>query len=383
MSEVVSADFSESEFNENNTDKYRPLAWVEILTQIHSIDGADSIDMAKTSTGNEVIVKKGEFNPGDECIYVTTDTFLPEDNRWEFLRINKFKVKCKKIRGAWSDGLILPLSIIPESVKMAHNAYDGSCMTKPLLPFGPGYDLTNILGVKKIPEKAIPNGSGGIFFGKAAGKFPIHTPKTDEDNLAGLKPHKLLEAHKGKIFRKSIKLHGSSCSLFLVNNEFGVCSRNLQVKDSDNGLFWQAAKKYEIENKLRNFRENDPDSFDLTVQGEICGPKLNGNIYNFTEIRFFVHNIYNVDKKQHLTQKEMVALAEKLNLEVCPGEIFVLDHTLEQLVEMVEKPSIYNKSVPEEGCVFRLWDSNEYCDIVKGRLSFKIVSRLFKEKYKK
>lgn len=389
MSEML--EITDSDYLENNSEKYKPLAWVEILTEIKEIPGFDNCDMGRVSCGNEVIIHKGEFNVGDEVIYISTDTQLPEDSRWEFLRSSKFRVKCKKMRGAWSDGLVLPLSTIPQQEQFKLSVYD--CEGKngaPWLPLGRGYDVTSLLGVQKIPERSIGGGSGGgAIFGRAKAKFPAHTPRTDEDNLYGLKPNLLLEKHRGRTFWRSKKLHGSSGTFFFNNSSgihdgyFGVCSRNLEVERDEKSEFWKAAIKYNVESKLDDFVMKQ-GGFNISVQGEVCGPKLNGNIYNFPEIRFFVHNIYNQDERRHLTAKEMVELCDKLGLEHCPGEVVVLDHTMEQMVELAEQPSVFNLNVPEEGEVWRLWDDrNDYCDIIKGRLSFKIVSREFKNMYKK
>ncbi len=368
MSEIVVDD---KEFLENNSDKYKPLAWIETIVDIQPIENADRLEMGRVSCGNEVILEKGVHQVGDEVIYVSVDNMLPPDNRWAFLERDKWKVKCKKMRGSWSDGLVLP--------KIYVN-----------LKYDPGTDVTSDLGVTKIPEKIVQEKGGGAIFGRAKGKFPEHSPKTDEENLYSLKPQRLLETHRGRVFWRSVKMHGSSCSMFFIRNEsleeggyFGVCSRNLEVQDDDKSEFWKIARKYDIKQKLSNFVLSDPEGFNLTVQGEAVGPKLNGNIYKFPEIRFYVHNIWNIDRKRHLTPKEMIALCDKLGLPYCPGEIYVLTEPMEKLIEHAEQPSIFNPDAPEEGEVYRLYeDTNDYCDIVKGRLSFKIVSRIFKEKAK-
>lgn len=357
MSETL--EFSDVEFLENNSDKYKPLAWVEIITNIQPIENADFLEMGKVSCGNEVVLEKGKYKVGDGCIYVSVDNTLPPDPRWAFLENSKWKIKCKRFRGAWSDGLVLPLSVLSDKV-----VYQGQ-------------DVTSELGAAKIPEKIICTSSKGTIFGRPAGRFPEHTPKTDEDNLYGLKPDRLLEKHRGKLFRASVKIHGSSLTAFYKDGHFGVCSRNLEVKDDEKSDFWRIARQYNLQEKLEARGQN------LSIQGEACGGKLNGNIYKFDGFRFYVHNIYDIDAKRHLDQDRMIEVATELGLEVCPEPFppFILNHTLEELVAMVEKPSVFNPDVPEEGLVFRPV-KEEWCDIIKGRLSFKIVSRLFKAKYK-
>lgn len=348
----------EKEFLENNSDKYKPLAWVETITEVHPIEDADFLEMGKVSCGNQVVLEKGRYRAGDECVYVSVDNTLPPDPRWAFLENKKWKVRCAKFRGVWSDGLVLPLNVLNSQ-------------------FAYGDDVTSDIGAKKIPEKIVGLSSKGSILGKPKGLFPSHTPKTDESNLYGMKPDRLLEKYRGKMFRASVKIHGSSMTAFYKDGYFGVCSRNLEVKDDDSSDFWKIAKAYNLQDKLERYNRN------LSIQGEACGGKLNGNIYKFPELRFYVHNIYDIDSKQHLGQDEMIKVATELGLEVCPEPFppFELNHTLEELVAMAEKPSIFNSDVPEEGLVFRpieeIWD-----DINRCRLSFKIVSRVFKAKYK-
>src|SRR5205085_4819543 len=102
------------------------------------------------------------FQPGDLCVFFEIDSLLPADAPWaEFMRPRGFRVKTARLRGVLSQGLALPLSILPESVAAA----------PPL-----GTDIRELLGVVKH-EPILPDSR------ELAGPFPDAVPKTDEIRL--------------------------------------------------------------------------------------------------------------------------------------------------------------------------------------------------------
>ena len=64
--------------------------------------------------GWECVVKKGEFTAGDPIVYVEVDSIVPERPEFEFLRDRKFCVRTIKLRKQVSQGLVLPMSILPD-----------------------------------------------------------------------------------------------------------------------------------------------------------------------------------------------------------------------------------------------------------------------------
>lgn len=126
----------------------RKLASIRVIAEIKPIEGADNIELAIVD-GWQCVVKKGEFKPGNVCIYFEIDSFLPIIPAFEFLRKSSYKkmgdkegfrLKTIKLRGQISQGLVIPfnldlllgLYIPPEGIKCAL-----------------GEDLTELLGVLK------------------------------------------------------------------------------------------------------------------------------------------------------------------------------------------------------------------------------------------
>ena len=68
----------------------RKLASVQYVHDIYPIEGADHVE-AIGVLGWKCVAKKGEFKVGDWCVYFEIDSFLPIDDRFEFLRASSFK----------------------------------------------------------------------------------------------------------------------------------------------------------------------------------------------------------------------------------------------------------------------------------------------------
>ena len=93
----------------------RALAHVEKIAWRRAIEGADNIE-AIGVLGWNLIAKKGEFEVGDKCVFFEIDSKLPEKEWSEFLRPKHFNIKTLKLNKfkVWSQGLAIPISVIPE-----------------------------------------------------------------------------------------------------------------------------------------------------------------------------------------------------------------------------------------------------------------------------
>ena len=101
----------------------RKLASVQYVHHITPIDGADKIECIHV-LGWQCVANKGQFSVGDLCVYMEVDSFLPVCDTFEFLRTSSYKnsenlgegfrLKTMKFKGQISQGLVQPLSILPE-----------------------------------------------------------------------------------------------------------------------------------------------------------------------------------------------------------------------------------------------------------------------------
>ena len=75
--------------------------------------------------------------------------------------------------------------------------------------------------------------------------FPSFIPKTDEPNFQ--RSAHLIEALTGQLFYATVKADGSSGTVFWKDGNLHCCSRNYDMKRSENVAVWKIADKYELE----------------------------------------------------------------------------------------------------------------------------------------
>ena len=90
----------------------RHLASIKNIRELNPISGADKIERAVID-GWDVVVKKGQFNVGDLCVYFETDSILPNTNP-NFAFLEGKRIKIKRLRGVYSYGIAFPMTILPE-----------------------------------------------------------------------------------------------------------------------------------------------------------------------------------------------------------------------------------------------------------------------------
>lgn len=349
----------------------RKLASIQLVTAVEPIANADAIERFRI-LGWWVVGKKGEVRVGDRVVYCEIDALLPERAEFEFLRTGSFKpaiieggtelqragfrIRTIKLRGQVSQGICFPTSILP-----AGTTYDI------------GDDVTEALGVIKY-EPPAPAGMGGL----VKGAFPGFLPKTDETRIQVLEP--LLERYRGETFFMTEKLDGTSFTAFLRDGEFGLCSRNLWLDENDpTSLFARLSQTIGLPQKLQLIR--DRYGFQPAVQGEVIGPGIQKNKYGLPggDLRLF--SVIDIDRFALLNREVMLTVLESTGLTPVPqlGEL-VLNHTIDELVELAVGASQLNPKIHREGLVFR--PAQEIQDpTLGGRLSFKVINPQFLLKY--
>lgn len=77
------------------------------LGAIEKHPNADTLGITQVGA-YPVIVKLGDFKPGDLAVYVPVDAVVPgTDERWAFLG-GHLRIKAKRLRGVFSQGLVIP-----------------------------------------------------------------------------------------------------------------------------------------------------------------------------------------------------------------------------------------------------------------------------------
>jgi hypothetical protein len=353
------------------------LATVEKITNILPIEGADRIELAEL-LGWRVVVKKGDFKPGDLCVYIQVDTVVPCDNPvFSFLDKYNYRIKTQKLKNVYSQGICFPLSILPK-MEIETTWGIGKKIYKEFYNVGyykEGQDVTKILNIKKYekPEVGESHQKGKCsnwfsylkwkikrWFGRTGSdSFPSNlVSKTDEDRIQGCPGR--INKFIGQECYVTIKHDGTSSTY--INDKkkkFIVCSRNTRKYAREN-VYWEMANKYNIKTCL-------PIGYD--IQGEIIGEKIQGNSEKIKGKELRVFNIHK--DKTALKYDEMAAFCVENKLPMADlyyRGIFKWNN-VEEIMEEVKKAR-YKNGTQAEGLVFRLVDdptvsfkavSPEYC----------------------
>jgi RNA ligase (TIGR02306 family) len=340
----------------------RKLASIQTILKLEPIEGADQIERA-TILGWHLVVRKGDFQVGDNCIYFETDSFLPIRPEFEFLRksclrkledgTEGFRIKIIRLKKQISQGLAFPSSLIK---------------VEDFAKLMVGDDVTELLGVL-LWQPPVPSDIKG----EVKGSFPAFIPKTDETRVQVLQP--ILTRYKGEQCYITEKVDGASCTAYLKDGEFGVCSRNLDLKETPGNAFWKAVRDAKVEEKMR-----EKNVGNCAIQGELIGNGIQDNRLHIEGRKILWFNVFDIDKFKYLDFNDFWMFMLMLDLEVVP--IIKMDYTLEDdidaLVRLSTDKSIINPKVWREGIVIRpliekldLQMSNTFNN---GRVSFKAIN---------
>lgn len=325
-----------------------------------------------TVLGWHCVVKKGEFKIGDKVVYLEIDSIPPADNPdFDFLKNSKGKIKpikTKKIRGVFSQGLIMPLSVLHTNDDIEE-----------------GTDVTEVLGIEKKEDEIIEFYKASKAFRKST--FPPFIHKTDETRVQVLQ--KQLDLVQGKVFVVTEKVDGTSFTAFIRDGKFGICSRNMEVDLEVDSPYSAIAKKYNLKEKFEYLRKYSLE-YDFAIQGEIIGVGIQGNKYKETEYECYLFNFFNIDRQKDIGffaddkereefndwTLENIALCLAMNTVPVVDEDFIMTNDIDKLVEYSVGESVLNPEQEREGVVFRLKHNREMSQYGE-RISFKAINPYF------
>lgn len=351
----------------------RKLAHIETIDWIQPIEGKDRIVLAGV-LGWSVIVQKSDYSVGDKCVFCEIDSVFPERTEYEFLRKNNFRIKTMKMGGVISQGICFPLSILPAG------------------EYEVGTDVTEIMGITQYEptmDKEIQPSVNTpatkkrypkflmrmqwfrnlVLPKKEARAFPSFVSKTDETRIQNA-PHYLNMNCK---WVATEKVDGQSGTFTLQRIkgrfpwskdkfDFAVCSRNLRLFTEDNSSYWTVAKKYHIEDVLRDLIK---DNEWVCIQGECIAKNVQGNKYHVSQPDLYVFNlIYPSGRVGSIEAKEILDNYDLKFVPIIDESADIHGMTVPQILEYATgKSQLYDTL--REGIVFRSAD---------GKQSFKAVS---------
>jgi RNA ligase (TIGR02306 family) len=330
------------------------LASIETIAEVRTHGNADRLEIA-TVLGWQTVIKKGDFKPGDRCVFVVIDTILPPAPWSAFLAHPSspdlpIRLKTARLRGEYSQGLALPLTVLPEHMR----------------DWQIGADVGGELGIKKY-EKEIP----GVLSGEAKSAFPTHyAPRTDEDN--GLSNPAIVEmvVRQGRI-GATLKLDGSSCTVVLQDGQItDVCSRNLSLREDAKNGFWRAVRRLNLDNLPPTYRTGR-----TILQGELMGPGIQGNQLKLMQPTLYLFQVYN-EQPGWLSHSGVQQIAQYIGAECVPAvELDATEATTLAAWQAVADRQKLPCGAPAEGVVVRPVQPTTFGN---GRpAGFKIINRAY------
>ena len=387
-----------------NKNNERELAYVVRVNKVEPIEGYDRVEYAHIN-GWGCVVRKGAFKEGDLGVYFEIDSKCPAVEPFLFLEKRKYHVKTQKMCKRISQGLLMSFA----DFGWENDKYEeGTFLTKELgiTYYEPEDNARKANSVDKYKKMAQRNGKlfrhqpfrwlmrrewGKkllfVFFGKKrdkktgwpVGRFP-GVSKTDQERAENM-PWVLNDKTP---FIVTQKCDGSSGTFILEKKLFGyefyVCSRNIRMMKEDQECFygnhnyyWEVAKKYDIENKMKNWLKANPKAKFVCWQGEVCAPAIQSNPQALTET-----HLYCFHWTDGLNGRRNIIDAAKdwktMNMEVVPivDTNYVMPDNFEDF--KLSADGMYDSSVcegnnncPREGFV--------YYKTTDPNFSFKNVSR--------
>ena len=311
----------------------RKLASAQRIKDLTAIENSDFLETAWIN-GWPVVVQKDKFSVDELVVYFEIDSLLPMLPCFAFLAARclrktehgpKYLLKTVRLRGQISQGLVMPVS-----------DFEG------LTALTSGMDLTETLSVLKYER--LDN------FGNSCskGSLPWFLSKTDETRAQNLRDYTATVDSLTDWYATE-KLEGSSMQVGLFKGEFFVCSRNVDLIEKLDCFFWATARRLNIEAKLRSLSKDD-----IAIQGELIGPKIQGNIYKLDKHQFRLYGATDLLLQRKLQLRELDNLCDKLSLRMVPiVDLPAVPRDLETLLWLADGMSELNKDVLREGLVIR------------------------------
>lgn len=273
------------------------------IKEVSPIPGADAIECA-TVGGWKVVIKKGEFRPGDLAIYCEIDSWIPHAlapflSKTEpkiYNNVAGERLRTVRLRGQLSQGLLLSGTICETGLMVRqHNSVMQHI-------FQEGDDLTEWLGIQKW-EAPVPVELAG----QVEGVFPSFIPRTDEERCQNLVDDIFVKHHDTR-YEVTLKLDGCSFTGFYYNGKPGVCSRNWEIKINDVNANNTLVKTFISSGLMQSLGTIGKN---IAIQAELMGPGIQKNREKLSAHCIYIFNIYDIDNAAYLSpadRRQVVSL---------------------------------------------------------------------------
>lgn len=309
------------------------------LGAIEKHPNADTLSITRVHGGYPVILRTGEYKPGDLAVYVPVDAVVPADDpRWAFLGDSR-RIKAKRLRGVFSMGLLTP----------ADPAW------------AEGQDVREALRIEKY-EPPAPAGWG---FGQSGdepdpGFLPCYTDIEGLRRWGGA----LVEGEPVIITEK---IHGENFRAVWEGGRLWVGSRTRIKKQDPASQWWRAAESLGLAERLATVPG-------IAVYGEshgYTGGFPYGTARGKVSLRIF--DALDIKTRRYLDYPDLEALCARLDLPMAPA--LYRGPWSESLRSLAEGMSTLDPSHIREGIVIR--PEAERLHMEMGRVILKLHGEAF------
>lgn len=340
---------------------------------------ADTLSITEVE-GCPCIFRTGDFQPGDQAVYIPVEALIPEGREWVKQHCSHLtfkngvhRVKAVRLRKVFSMGILVPFDAVgPELTRWVfENGKVGFA--------GLGTDVSEYLGITKYEE---PDGD------EPAPKVPL----TRWQRLVrwvgrklGIrkyrpKPERFVPTYDVQHWRKyktafkdgedvivSEKIHGTNASYVYKDGQLHVSSHKRYRPVEDNSSYWKVAKALDLETKLKDYPG-------LIFYGEIYGPGIQDMTYDVPQgeyrCRFF--DVRSFSSMEFMDYQEAFDLVARLNLQWVPI-VYHGPYDAARVEAMADGGSLIASHFREGIVVRSATERAAHC----GRVSLKIVGQTY------
>lgn len=297
--------------------------WQPQVVRIEKVEhhrDADSLDVTTVLGDYPVIVKRGEYKVGDVAGYIPIDSIVPDTEQFHFLCPKLYEkqpdgtqiqigpkfpvgsvpekyriIKAKKIRGTYSQGMLVPVPIPSEWLHPQEMV---------------GASIVEHLQLKKWEEpeeENVPNVKKGKGINAEKSPQGWAIPHYDIDGV-----RKYIDALlPDEQIVLTEKIHGSNAAFSHDGTRLWSKSRNYYKKMDPDDMWWDIAIRYDLENKLAKIPG-------LVIFGEIYG-QVKGFKYDCTtEIRIRFFDVWDTKTMRYLDYDDRVKVLTDAGLDTVP-----------------------------------------------------------------
>jgi RNA ligase (TIGR02306 family) len=313
--------------------------WHVHVVQIGPIEkhpNADSLGVTRVYD-YPCIVRLGEFSEGERVVYIPVDSVVPADDpRWAFLD-GHLRIRAKKLRGIYSQGLL----------------------TKADPAWELGQDVHAELRITKYepPEDMTMGGENE----HCPFTLPTYT------DIEGLRRYPdILQLGEEVVI--SEKLDGANMRAVWQHDRLWVASHHNVKARSDTNMWWKCAAKNDLEAKLQRVPG-------VVIYGEVYG-HVGGMLYGHGKnaLHFAAFDAFDIARGHYLDYDELVDVLARADLPRVP--ILYRGPWKPELRSLAEGEStIDGAKHVREGCVVK--PVRERLDDRIGRVILKLVGEQF------